>query len=201
MVGIRFHSRFLAATGGCGFLLVALAAVRAEPVGDLGAADRLVVRGLDAIPPESLRDGLLADPELYWLGLPTADRDAYLEALRNRSLLVLEAAGFSEPAVEVKVERRADGGESIAIDVVEGLRLVAGAIRVTGVPDDMAARLVRFLQEPQPPLDSQAESIELPDGSTKNHWITATGVPAKLEDPLWTPGKPAGLGRERQDAL
>lgn len=201
MDGIRFYRRLLTAAGACGFLLVALSAVRAEQVGDLGAADRLVVRGLEAIQSESLRDGLLADAELYWLGLPDADRDAYLEALQNRSMLALEAAGFSEPAVKVTVERRTDGGETIAIDVVEGPRFLAGAIRVTGLPDDVAARLVRYLQEPQPPLDSQAESIELPDGSTKNHWITANGEPAKLEDPLWTPGKPAGLGRERHDAL
>lgn len=84
----------------CGFVaawtaaLAVNAASAAEPVGDLGAADRLVVRGLEAIPAESLREGLLGDADVYWLGLPTADRDAYLASLRRRATVALETAGF-----------------------------------------------------------------------------------------------------------
>ncbi|MFM8954160.1 MAG: hypothetical protein ACKOOF_14040, partial [Planctomycetaceae bacterium] len=81
----------------------------AELAGDLGAADRLVVRGLEAIPAESLRAGLLGDADVYWLGLPTADRDAYLAALQRRATVALEAAGFFEPRVSVTVEPREDG--------------------------------------------------------------------------------------------
>lgn len=69
----------------CG-LVVRLDVAHAERVGDLGAADRLVVRGLEAEPilAASLRQGLLDDGRLYWLGIPAADRGPYLTALRTR---------------------------------------------------------------------------------------------------------------------
>lgn len=166
----------------------------AERVGDLGAADRLIVRGLETTLAASLRQGLLDDGDLYWLGIPTADRRASLTALRTRIPLALEAAGFREPRVTVDVGPGPRGQESVLVDVVAGPRLMAGPIRVTGIPDDMAARLVRYLQEPQPPGGAVPETIRLPDGTEKVLWFDAEGNGAKLGTPAWTPGKPAPFG-------
>lgn len=191
----------------CGFVaawtaaLAVNAASAAEPVGDLGAADRLVVRGLEAIPAESLRAGLLGDADVYWLGLPTADRDAYLASLRRRATVALETAGFSEPQVSVAVEPRADGVDTVALDVVEGPRFMAGPIKVTGLPDSLAARLVRHLREPHPPLDTQPETIDLPDGTTTIQWTEKDGKPAKLVEPVWKPGDPAPHGGSARESV
>ena len=179
----------------CG-LVVRLDVAHAELVGDLGAADRLVVRGLEAEPilAASLRQGLLDDGRLYWLGIPAADRGPYLTALRTRIPLALEAAGFPEPRVTVEVGAGPDGQESVLIDVVEGPRFMAGPIRVSGIPADMAARLVKHLQESQPPGDAVPETITLPDGTQKVLWFEAEGEPTKLGSPAWTPGDPAPFG-------
>jgi hypothetical protein len=192
MVWSRVRPSFLAAV--CGCLVGGVSVARAEPMGDLGGADRLVVRGLSAETAASLRQGLLDDGDLYWLGIPTADREPYLAALRTRVPLALEAAGFPEPRATVTVGPGPDGKEAVLIDVVAGERLTAGAIRVTGIPDDMARRLVAYLQQPQPPGDAVPETITLPDGSEKVLSFDAKGEPAKLGQPKWTPGEPAPCG-------
>jgi len=193
MVGARYCLYRLAAV--CGCLFVGVSGARAEPMGDLGGADRLIVRGLEPVSAASLRQGLLDDGRLYWLGIPSADREPYLTALRTRIPLALEAAGFPAPRVTVEVGPGPDGKESVLIDVVAGPRLMAGPIRVTGIPDDMAARLVKHLQEPQPPGDAMPETITLPDGSKKVLWFSAQGEPTKLVSPAWTPGDPAPCGQ------
>jgi hypothetical protein len=192
VVWSRVRPSFLAAV--CGFLVGGVSLARAEPMGDLGGADRLVVRGPSAETAASLRKGLLNDGDLYWLGIPTADREPYLAALRTRVPLALEAAGFPEPRATVTVGPGPDGMEAVLIDIVAGERLTAGAIRVTGIPDDVARRLVAYLQQPQPPGDAVPETITLPDGSEKVLWFDAKGEPAKLGRPKWTPGEPAPCG-------
>jgi len=184
----------------CG-LVMPLDVARGESVGDLGGADRLVVRGLETTLAASLRQGLLDDDRLYWLGIPSADREPYLTALRTRIPLALEAAGFPAPRVTVEVGPGPDGTASVLIDVVAGPRLMAGPIRVTGIPDDMAARLVKHLQEPQPDGDAMPETITLPDGSKKVLWFSAQGEPTKLVSPAWTPGDPAPCGERRASDL
>jgi tetratricopeptide (TPR) repeat protein len=162
----------------------------AEEVGELGGADRLVVRGLTTIPAESLRDGLLEDPELYWLGLPSADKADYLESLQARSTLALQAAGFAEPRVKVTTERSDDGDDVVVVDVVEGPRLIQGPIRVSGLSDTMAARLITYLQEKQRPIHAEPETIDLPDGTVFTRWRYDTGDVEELINPAWEPGKP-----------
>jgi hypothetical protein len=185
-----------------GITALTIGAVRAaESVDDLGAADRLVVRGLEVIPAESLRAGLLGDADVYWLGLPAADRDAYLAALRRRAMCALEATGFSEPQVSVAVEPGANGADMIVLDVVEGPRFMAGPIRVMGMTDELSARLVRHLQEPHPPLDAQPETISLPDGTTTIQWTEKDGKPAKLVEPVWKPGDPAPHGGSARESV
>jgi len=193
------HGRIALATW-IAALAIGAAAV-AEHVGDLGAAERLVVRGLEEIPAERLRAGLLGDADVYWLGLPTADRDAYLASLRRRATVALETAGFSEPQVSVAVEPRADGVDMVALDVVEGPRFMAGPIEVTGLPADLAARLVRHLQERHPPLDAQPETVVLPDGTTTIQWSEKDGKPAKLVEPVWKPGEPAPHGGSARESV
>lgn len=192
MVGFPLRLPFLAAV--CGCLFVGACVARAEPMGDLGGAERLVVRGLETTLAASLRQGLLDDGRLYWLGIPSADREPYLTALRTRIPLALGAAGFPAPRVTVEVGPGPDGKESVLIDVAAGSRLTAGPIRATGIPDDMAARLVKHLQEPQPPAGLLSETITLPDGSKKVLWFDAEGEPMKLGSPAWTPGDPAPCG-------
>lgn len=62
MVWFRVRLSFLAAV--CGCLFVGVCGAGAEPMGDLGGADRLVVRGLETTPAASLRQGLLDDGSL-----------------------------------------------------------------------------------------------------------------------------------------
>jgi len=187
-----------AAAGRVAAVCIALAVVRAacplavhaETVGGIGDDDRLVVRGMTQIDSERLRLALIDDDTLAWLSRPGDSRDDFVAAVVAKATLALERAGFPAPRVRAAVES-SDGVERLALDVVEGERLTAGSIEVTGLPEEDAARLVRFLSERQPPLDAVPRSFDSPDGSTRTVWVDAAERPATLLDAEWTPGDPA----------
>ena len=130
-----------------------LARVLAEPVGRIGAADRLVVRGLQQINPEQLRQSLIDDADLIWLSRPHADRERFVSAFVRKATLAVERAGFASPDVQAAIES-SDGVERLVLTVTEGPRFEAGAVKVTGVDDELAARLVRQLTERMSSHDS-----------------------------------------------
>jgi hypothetical protein len=162
----------------------------ADQVGSLGAADRLVVRGTTQIDAEQLRQPLREDTDVVWLSRPHASRDVFMAAVVRKATLALQRAGFAEAQVHAVVES-SDGVERLVLDVVEGPRFEAGKIEVAGLPDEMSARLVRFLSERQPPRDAVPRSINRPDGTTAAIWVAADGRPATLEQPAWNPAGPA----------
>jgi hypothetical protein len=162
----------------------------ADQVGSLGAADRLVVRGTTQIDVEQLRQPLREDTDIVWLSRPHASRDVFMAAVVRKATLALQRAGFAEAQVHAVVES-SDGVDRLVLDVVEGPRFEAGKIEVAGLPDEMGARLVRFLSERQPPRDAVPRSINRPDGTTAAIWVAADGRPATLEQPAWNPAGPA----------
>ena len=162
----------------------------ASQVGSLGEADRLVVRGTTQIDAEQLRQPLLEDTDVVWLSRPHASRDVFMAALVRKATLALERVGFAEAQVHAVVES-SDGVERLVLDVVEGSRFEAGTIEVTGLPDEIRSRLVRFLSERQPPRDAVPRSSNQPDGTTTTIWKAADGRPATLEQPAWTSAGPA----------
>ena len=168
----------------------ATGAAPADHVGSLGAADRLVVRGTTQIDAEQLRQPLVEDADLVWLSRPHASRDVFIAAVIRKATLALARAGFAEAQVHAAVES-SDGVERLAIDVVEGPLFEAGTIDVTGLPEDTAARLVRFLSERQPPRDAVQHAIQDADGNTTTIWLAADGRAALLEQPAWKPAGPA----------
>jgi hypothetical protein len=162
----------------------------ANQVGSLGAADRIVVRGTTQIDAEQLRQPLLKDTDVVWLSRPHASRDVFMAAVVRKATLALERAGFAEAQVHAVVES-SDGVERLVLDVAEGPRFEAGAIEVTGLPDDVSSRLVRFLSERQPQRDAVPRSIDQPDGTTTTIWKAADGRPATLGRQAWPSAGPA----------
>ena len=162
----------------------------ADQVGSLGAADRFVVRGTTQIDAEQLRQPLREDTDIVWLSRPHASRDVFMAAVVRKATLALQRAGFAEAQVHAVVEL-SDGVERLVLDVVEGPRFEAGKIEVAGLPDEMSARLVRFLSERQPSRDAVPRSSNKPDGTTTTIWKAADGRPATLEQPAWNPAGPA----------
>ena len=161
----------IVAAGGRGVAL-------AEPVGGLGAADRLVVRGTKQIDAEQLRGPLVRDTDIVWLSRPHASREAFIAAIVRKAMLALERSGFAEAQVQASVEA-SDGVERLVLDVTEGPRFEAGAIEVTGLPDETKARLVWFLSEQQPPRDTVPREIQHADETITTTWLTGDGRPAR----------------------
>ena len=173
----------IVAAGGRGVAL-------AEPVGGLGAADRLVVRGTKQIDAEQLRGPLVRDTDIVWLSRPHASREAFIAAIVRKAMLALERSGFAEAQVQASVEA-SDGVERLVLDVTEGPRFEAGAIEVTGLPDETKARLVWFLSEQQPPRDTVPREIQHADETITTTWLTGDGRPVPLEQPVWKSDGPA----------
>ncbi|MFM8283488.1 MAG: hypothetical protein ACKOCW_07995 [Planctomycetaceae bacterium] len=154
-------------------LLGAAPAAHAETVGGLGAPDRIEVRGLTTIEPERLARPLAADDELVWFTRPTASRDAYLRALERKAEQTMFRAGFPTALVGASVEH-ADGRERVVLSVAEGPRFEAGPVTVSGLPDDVARRLV--------------ETLTTAPGDRAGHDpATGRGTTA----PIWPPSGPA----------
>ena len=162
----------------------------ANPVGSLGEADRLVVRGTQQIDPEQLRQPLVHDTDLVWLSRPYSSRDAYIAAVVRKATLAIERAGFATATLNAGVES-SDGVDRLVVDVVEGPLFKAGSIHVTGLPDETMARLVRFLSEQQPSQDAVPRLVGQADGTTITTWVTADGLPAPLQPPAWKQAGPA----------
>lgn len=167
-----------------------MGAALADHVGSLGAADRLIVRGTRQIDAEQLRQALIHDTDIVWLSRPHASRDVFIAGVIHKATSTLEHAGFAEAQVRAVVES-SDGVERLVLDVVEGQRFEAGAIKVTGLPEETGDRLVRFLSERQPPRDSVPRSVSRPDGTSTTIWVTADGRPSTFDQPAWKQAGPA----------
>jgi len=161
-----------------------------DTVEGIGAADRIVVRGATHLDGEALRRALVHDTDVVWSSRPHAARDAFIDLVVHKAALALERAGFAEAQVRADVET-SDGVERLVLDVTEGPRFDAGAIRVVGLPDDVGRRLVRFLSESQPPPEAASRPIHLPDGTAATIWVAADGRIVAGERPVWTTGVPA----------
>jgi hypothetical protein len=217
--GLRAPLPALAILGVLGILGPAAVPAAAAPLGALGEPDRLVVRGVTALDPEQLRRPLTADTDLVWLSRPHASRDAYLAAVARKATLALERAGFAKADVKAAVES-SDGVDRLVLSVTEGPRLETGAIEITGLPADTAARLERALSEPQPAADAvpawavvwstdkaadpaanaaagnagadvKADVKTADQAPPQIEWVAPDGCPARRERPLWEPGRPA----------
>lgn len=162
--------------------------------------DRLVVRGLSSLDPDSFARSLAADDDLLLFTSPLTTRKALIAAVVDKATLALQREGFATPQVTAAVEQ-GDGSGQVTVDVVEGPRQMAAGIEVTGLPDDLAGDLRRWLKSERPPSDAVPHWYDADDGWSGTRWIDQRGQPARMEPPLWTPGEPAALDPHRLRAI
>ncbi|MFM8892196.1 MAG: hypothetical protein ACKOTB_11365, partial [Planctomycetia bacterium] len=186
-----------AARGGhVGFLVAALAlfsrppATAGETMGRLAHDDRLVVRGLTKIEPERLAAALVADDELLLLSRPLAQRKGFLTAVGEKATLALAHAGFASARATARVEADGDS-EHVVVDVVEGPRHAAAGIRIDGLPPDLSERLHRWLLSHRPPSGAMPQAQDVGGEWSGTRWVDSRGLPARLEEAVWSPGQPA----------
>lgn len=186
-----------AARGGhIGLLVAALAlfsrppATAGETMGRLAHDDRLVVRGLTEIEPERLAAALVADDELLLLSRPLAQRKGFLTAVGEKATLALAHAGFASARATARVEADGDS-EHVVVDVVEGPRHAAAAIRIDGLPPDLSERLHRWLLSHRPPPGAMPQAQDVGGEWSGTRWVDSRGLPARLEEAVWSPGQPA----------
>ncbi len=168
----------------------------AEPMGTLKLDHSLDVRGLTDLEPQrlaaALAAALAADNDLLLLSRPQANRRLFLSAVGRKATLALQHAGFEEAKATASVEGSATG-ERIVIDVAAGPRVMAAGVEITGLPDDLAGGLQRWIQGQRPPAGALAETVEGTDGWGGTRWLDENGQPVTMEAPLWTRGQPASF--------
>ena len=163
---------------------------RAEPMGALQHDASLTIRGLVTIEPHLLAEALAADDDLLLLSRPQANRRLFLSAIGRKATLALQHAGFEAAKVTAAVESGSTG-ERLVVDVVEGPRSLATGLEITGLPDELAGGLQRWLQGQRPPQGSIAETVEGANGWGGVRWVDDNGRTVTMEPPLWTRGEPA----------
>lgn len=164
----------------------------AEPMGDLRLDATLTIRGLTTIDSARLADALVADDELLLLSRPQANRRLFLSAVGRKAVLALQHAGFEAARATATVEESATG-QRVAVEVVEGPRAISAGVEVSGLPEDLAGALQRWIQGQRPPPGALAEEVEGADGWGGTRWVDENGRPATMEPPLWTRGQPAAF--------
>lgn len=162
--------------------------------------DRLVVRGLSSLDPDRFARSLVADDDLLLFTGPLTTRKAFLAAVVDKATLALQRQGFAAPQVAAAVEEGA-GGRQVTVDVVEGPRRMAAGIEISGLPDELAGDLRRWLKSERPPPDAVPQSYDAEDGWSGTRWIDPRGQPARMEPPLWSPGEPAAFDPHRLRAI
>ena len=169
---------------------VAVQSTAAAPGGQPPANERIVVRGLTHLDPTQLARALLANDELLLLSSPLTPSKTFLAAVADKATLALQHEGFATAQATASIEHGADG-EWVAVDVVEGPREMAAGIEITGLPNDLAQGLRRWLKSQRPPPGAVPQSSDVQDGWSGTHWLDSRGQPARLEMPAWRPGHPA----------
>jgi hypothetical protein len=156
-------------------------------------SERFVVRGLADPDPELLARSLAADEELLLLSSPLTTRKALLAAVASKTMLALQHEGFPAPqaTATIEPEHGADGGGRIVIDVVSGTRQVAAGIEITGLPEDLAEELRRWLRSQRPAPDAVPVSYDTEGGWSGTRWLDPHGQPARMALPAWSRGQPA----------
>ena len=153
---------------------------------------RFVVRGLTEFEPHRLARALAANDELLLLGSPLANRKTFLSAVGDKATQALQREGFAAAKATVTVEA-GEAGDRVVVDVVEGPRQMAAGIEVTGLPDDLAQELKRWLKSQRPPPGAVPLSSDDRDGWSGTRWFDQLGQPARMELPAWRTGQPAPL--------
>ncbi len=190
---LPFHQGLLLAVA-LVFAVRPMERVAAEPMGALLLDDGIIVRGLSAIEPRQLAKALAADDDLLLLSRPQANRKLFLSGIVRKATIALQHAGFESAKVTANVETTGEGsGERIVVEIVEGPRAIAAGIDITGLPDDLAGPLQRWLQGQRPPVGALPKPIDSADGWGGVRWLDHHGLPVKMDDPLWTRGDPAAF--------
>ncbi|HEY5313652.1 MAG TPA: hypothetical protein VIK18_14085, partial [Pirellulales bacterium] len=147
--------------------------------------------GRQTFSPDEIRRAVARDDDVLLATHPAAPADELDQLPPLLAAKVLDgylAAGFPQAKVQARRE-----GEQIKIEIVEGLRLNAGPIEITGAKSLDVKRLLARLSEPYIPESANPGAFEQNiDGTTRIVWLKGSSF-QRLKDPAWEIGKPARL--------
>jgi len=159
-----------------------------QSVGHLYDPARIVFAGNQAFTGEQLRKGLVHDFDFLLASHPRAPRTEYLPALRLKLIEGYQHAGFPDVKVTCAL---GDKAAKVNVQIVEGPRYLAGAVKVEGGKRIPVEQLVSRLTTPRLPptagdivFDQKGERVVVPQDEDK------TEEP-KPRDPVWSSGDPA----------
>ena len=154
------------------------------------AGGRYIVRGLTDLDPVQLARSLEADDNLLLLSGPLTARKTFLAAVAEHATLALQRQGFAAAKATATIEGDAAAARVI-VNVVEGPRQMAGGIEITGLPDDLAEKLRRWLKSPRPPPAAVPQAFDVEGGWSGTRWLDQRGQPARMDPPAWSRDQPA----------
>lgn len=162
-------------------LAVAQPAVDAGPrVGRWGDFARLEFQGVTSFKTGEVVNGLLQAPAYRLVAHPAAPLQEFLPALRQSVSEGYRAAGFRDVRVRASLD---EARERVVVEVTEGRRIVAGAVRVENPGPIPVAELVKRL--------TVTRAAAKP-GSSGNGTSLLVDL-MRGNEPLWKTGKPVGF--------
>lgn len=178
-----------------GHLATLCSAADPAEVGNYSRPKRLQVHGTQRVNAQLLSEALQSDPEILWAGHPHEVMSQYRDVIRRRAEIALQHLGLPDARVKTRIDTDA---EQIHLDITEGSQLLAGRIKVPGVPPELAQSLSTELSSPRPtpakhPLDLKL--IALPNSTASPSaslvWIDHDRQPVPVTPPSWIEGQPA----------
>jgi hypothetical protein len=167
--------------------------VRAEAVkvGLVGDPRQVLVEGAEAILPEDIARALGTDLAYQAAARPSSSLITLIDVLRDRVLVGLQHSGFGRAAATARYDSAAD---ALVVQIEEGQRGLAGAIRVTGAKQIDAERVAKLIGGRAP-------------GRSWVYWhgTVQLGGPASNQETgdksPWIPGKPAPFDSQTLETI
>jgi TPR repeat protein len=164
----------------------------ADRVGTRGRLEALAIEGNRTFSREAILLGLLPRLDFHAASHPEAPLTNYTNLLLNHVAHGYRRAGFANVAVQV-----ATTPDRVRLDIREGTRFVAGALRIEGLDTNLAQRLRARLQSALPSPSFQSSTTGSVDENLQFHldpasdssprftlaWPWFEGRPAPTDDP------------------
>lgn len=157
-------------------------------LGNLCDPQRIEIKGAVSFSAGEIRTALLNDRELLAASTASSPLGPYLIALHDRLVAGYRHMGFPDPVADVALDHRHG---RILIAVTEGMRYVAGSVRVQGASDPITAEIVSALIQRQPGDKACRRLADQPLDEQPWQWLDKDFSPQATNGPLWVPNEPA----------
>ncbi len=168
----------------------AVTASAAPPAG-IGTLDQITITGNTVFSTDEIRRVVATHPAAIEASQWPQKR--WMEELRSLIEQGYRNCGHAEAVVKQ--------GQGAELQIQEGHRFLDGEIRLSGIPEELAAAVRERLTGPSYPANAVPEPVHVAGGRTAFRWVDDKGAEVKPGAPAWQPLKNGSFTATREKVL